>query len=212
MESFKNKRVTKTSENPKDLQCGHRAMYLSTLMVTYKKKCKNVRLKDLTLTASFIYAMSVQLILHKSSLQKWSLNKIQKHEKNLLRFWGKTEEEEKHGIVIPYVYVSGHDYSVQAMHIEDEGFFSVNILHDGDDVLWMVIPDCAQEDLVIALVEYWWGPIKEIEKNYLCLLKTYIIEKLSHKQLFIKEEFLLESHIPYHPFRQQKGDMIVGKR
>ena len=123
-----------------------------------------------------------------------------------------TEEESKDGIVTPYVYVSGHDYSVQAMHIEDEGFCSANILHDGDDVLWIVIPDYAQEDLVNGLVEYWWGPIKEIQHSYLCLVKNYIIEKLRHKQFFIKEEFLVERKIPFKKLKQQKGDMIVGKR
>ena len=110
------------------------------------------------------------------------------------------------------MYISGHDYSFQAMHIEDEAFSSVNILHYGNDVLWIVVPDSAKKDLVTALVKYWWGPIEKLSLAYLDLVKQYVNEELSHKRFFIQEQFLIESGIPYNKFHQKKGDMIVGKR
>ena len=132
-------------------------------------------------------------------------------DRNLLKFWGTTEDEAKEGIVIPYIYIAGYDTSIQPLHIEDEGFSSANILHDGDIVLWTIIPSSAKQTLEDALVDYFWNPLENIEPPRLSLYKNYIRQELRHKRLFIKKEFFKQYNIPHRIFPQNVGEMVVGK-
>ena len=144
-------------------------------------------------------------------LQKWNLKDIKNDKRNLLKLWGNAHCEENHGIIQPYIYVSGYDRSIQPLHIEDEGFSSVNILHEGCEVLWTVVPADAMKKLEKAIFKYYWGPLEEIPLKRFQWLKRYITEELRHKNMFVTEDFLKKYHIPRKTFKQYAGEMVVGK-